>query len=125
MKKLILLAIAVTASAQTPATSAVPVTKTTIAGIPVIHKRVTANDVIAVQVYLKGGSAALTPAMAGVGKCANSKGTTPKPRVVKLPHQSAASQIGQIEGRVIGAVAGRICGAKIKCLKCPRGLRYS
>ncbi|MDA1080796.1 MAG: pitrilysin family protein [Gemmatimonadetes bacterium] len=46
--------------------SAVTVAKTTIAGIQVIHKRVTANDVIAVQVYLKGGSAALTPDMQGV-----------------------------------------------------------
>ena len=49
-----------------PATAVVPVTKTTVAGIPVIHKRVTANDVVAVQVYLKGGSAALTPDKAGI-----------------------------------------------------------
>jgi zinc protease len=52
--------------AQAPATSSVPVTRTVIAGIPVIHKRVTANDVVAVQVYLKGGSAALTPEKAGI-----------------------------------------------------------
>jgi zinc protease len=51
---------------QPVATSAVPVTRTVIAGIPVIHKRVTANDVVAVQVYLKGGSAALTPDKAGI-----------------------------------------------------------
>lgn len=48
------------------AAGSVSITKTTIAGIPVIHKRVTANDVIAVQVYLKGGSAALTPATQGI-----------------------------------------------------------
>lgn len=36
------------------------------AGIPVIHKRVTANDVIAVRMYLKGGSANLTPETQGI-----------------------------------------------------------
>jgi len=54
------------AGGRAAAGSEVSITKTTIAGIPVIHKRVTANDVIAVQVYLKGGSAALTPAMQGI-----------------------------------------------------------
>ena len=64
---LALLALGASASgAQAPATTSVPVTKTTVAGIPVIHKRVTANDVVAVQVYLKGGSAALTPDKAGI-----------------------------------------------------------
>jgi zinc protease len=52
--------------AQVPASASVPVTRTVVAGIPVIHKRVTANDVVAVQVYLKGGSAALTPDKAGI-----------------------------------------------------------
>jgi zinc protease len=52
--------------AQTSRTVTVPVTRTVVAGIPVIHKRVTANDVVAVQVYLKGGSAALTPDKAGI-----------------------------------------------------------
>jgi zinc protease len=36
------------------------------AGIHVIYKPVTANDVVAVQVFLKGGSAALTPSTAGI-----------------------------------------------------------
>jgi zinc protease len=36
------------------------------AGIHVIYKPVTANDVIAVQFFIKGGSAALTPATAGI-----------------------------------------------------------
>jgi zinc protease len=53
----------VPASAQS---TTAPTTRFTVAGIPVIHKRVTANDVIAVQLYLKGGSAALTPATAGI-----------------------------------------------------------
>ena len=53
-----------------PATAAaqggVPVTKFDVAGIPVIHKPVTANDVIAVRMYLRGGAANLTPANAGI-----------------------------------------------------------
>lgn len=37
-----------------------------VAGIPVILKPITANDVVAVRLYLKGGAASLTPANAGV-----------------------------------------------------------
>ena len=42
------------------------VTKFDVAGIPVILMPITANDVVAVRLYLKGGSASLTPANAGV-----------------------------------------------------------
>ena len=42
------------------------ITKFDVAGIPVILKPITANDVVAVRLYLKGGSASLTPANAGV-----------------------------------------------------------
>jgi zinc protease len=77
---LVLLTISASAlGAQARATASVPVTKTVIAGIPVIHKRVTANDVVAVQVYLKGGSAALTPDKAGIENLLGAvitKGTT-------------------------------------------------
>ncbi len=38
----------------------------TVAGIDVVHRSIEANDVIAVQLYVKGGSAALTPETAGV-----------------------------------------------------------
>jgi predicted Zn-dependent peptidase len=38
----------------------------TVAGIHVIHKPVTANDVVAVQLFVKGGAAAITPANAGI-----------------------------------------------------------
>lgn len=38
----------------------------TVAGIPVILKPITANEVITVRLYLKGGSANLTPATAGI-----------------------------------------------------------
>ena len=68
-----------TLDAQASGTVAVPVTRTVVAGIPVIHKRVTANDVVAVQVYLKGGSAALTPDKAGIENLLGAvitKGTT-------------------------------------------------
>jgi zinc protease len=37
-----------------------------VAGIPVVHLPIQANDVVAVRLYLKGGSANLTPERAGV-----------------------------------------------------------
>jgi zinc protease len=37
-----------------------------VAGVRVIHKPIAANDVIAARLYLKGGSAALTPTTAGI-----------------------------------------------------------
>ena len=40
--------------------------KFSVAGIPVIFKPVRANDVVAVRLYLRGGSANLTPANAGI-----------------------------------------------------------
>jgi len=42
------------------------VTKFDVAGIPVILKPITANEVVAVRMYLRGGAAALTPANAGI-----------------------------------------------------------
>ena len=42
------------------------VTKFEVAGIPVILKPITANEVIAVRMYLRGGAASLTPANAGI-----------------------------------------------------------
>ena len=48
------------------ASAGAQVTKFDVGGIPVIMKPITANDVIAVRLYLKGGSASLTPANAGV-----------------------------------------------------------
>jgi predicted Zn-dependent peptidase len=43
-----------------------PIEDFRVAGIHVIHKPISANDVIAVRLYVTGGSAALTPAMTGV-----------------------------------------------------------
>jgi zinc protease len=48
-------------AAQQPA-----VAKFTAAGIPVILKPITANEVIAIRLYVRGGSANLTPATAGI-----------------------------------------------------------
>lgn len=42
------------------------ITRFDVAGIPVILKPITANDVVAVRLYLKGGAASLTSANAGV-----------------------------------------------------------
>ncbi len=42
------------------------VEKFDVAGIPVILKPIKANDIVAVRLYLKGGSAALTPVNAGI-----------------------------------------------------------
>jgi zinc protease len=52
------------AAAQRPATQAIEDFR--VAGVRVIHKPIAANDVIAARLYLKGGSAALTPATAGI-----------------------------------------------------------
>jgi zinc protease len=42
------------------------VTKFEVAGIPVILKPITANEVVAVRMYLRGGAASLSPANAGI-----------------------------------------------------------
>ena len=57
-----LLAVASPAIAQ----SAPKIDDFTVAGIHVIHKPIAANDVIAVQLFVKGGAAAITPANAGI-----------------------------------------------------------
>jgi zinc protease len=65
-------AIATSAGAQARPTAATAtrtapqVSEFLVAGIPVIHKPISANDVIAVRLYIKGGSAALTPETAGI-----------------------------------------------------------
>jgi zinc protease len=42
------------------------VTKFEVAGVPVILKPISANEVIAVRMYMRGGAASLTPANAGI-----------------------------------------------------------
>jgi predicted Zn-dependent peptidase len=66
MKRISLITALLAVSAPVAAQSRPAIEDFRVAGIRVIHKPITANDVIAVRLYLKGGSAALTPAMAGV-----------------------------------------------------------
>jgi zinc protease len=54
------------AVAGAQAAAASQISEFTVAGIKVIHKPVTANDVVAVRLFIKGGAAALTPAVAGI-----------------------------------------------------------
>ena len=67
MKRFIIVAAAVLSSAATvsPAQQ-VAATKFQVSGIPVILKPVTANDVIAVRLYIRGGSSNLSPSNAGI-----------------------------------------------------------
>ncbi|HET7691990.1 MAG TPA: pitrilysin family protein [Gemmatimonadota bacterium] len=58
------LAIALPAAAQ--AQEAAQATEFTVAGIPVIYKPIRANEVIAVRLYIEGGSANLDPETAGI-----------------------------------------------------------
>jgi zinc protease len=54
------------ASIAATAQTSPQVTEFTVAGIRVIHKRVTANDVVAARLFLKGGAGALTRDKAGI-----------------------------------------------------------
>ena len=61
------MAAACIAAAPLPAMAQSPdVTRFEVAGIPVIYKPIQANDVVAVRMYLRGGSASLTSANAGI-----------------------------------------------------------
>lgn len=65
MKKLMTIALSLALAA--PGMSAQSsVTKFDVAGIPVIFKPITANEVVAVRMYLRGGAASLTAANAGI-----------------------------------------------------------
>jgi zinc protease len=64
MKKLIALAFVLAAASSGKAEA--QAAKFTVAGIPVIFKPITANDVVAVRLYLKGGAANLNAQNAGI-----------------------------------------------------------
>lgn len=66
MKRVALSLLVALAPAAAARAQDVKVTEFTVAGIPVILKPITANEVIAVQLYLRGGSANLTAATAGI-----------------------------------------------------------
>ena len=78
------------------------VTKFEVAGIPVILKPITANEVVAVRMYLKGGSASLTPANAGIEAmmlAASTQGTSKYSK-------DAFSDLSTETGTNIGSQAG-------------------
>ena len=62
---LVALAVAVPAGARAQADNST-VSEFEVAGIPVIFKPIQANEVVAVRLYLDGGSANLTPETAGI-----------------------------------------------------------
>ena len=67
MKRLIIMVAAVLSSAATVSSGQqVAASKFQVSGIPVILKPVTANDVIAVRLYVRGGSSNLSPSTAGI-----------------------------------------------------------
>ena len=90
------------ALAATGAGAQSQVTKFEIAGIPVILKPITANEVVAVRMYLKGGSASLTPANAGIEAmmlAASTQGTSKYSK-------DAFSDLSTETGTNIGSQAG-------------------
>lgn len=68
MKRALTLLVATVALERVPALSgqATSTIKFYVSGIPVIYKPVRANDVVAVRLYIRGGSANLTPVNAGI-----------------------------------------------------------
>lgn len=66
MKKITALVLSLNIVASAVAEGQAQGTKFEVAGIPVILKPVTANEVIAVRMYLRGGAAAISPANAGI-----------------------------------------------------------
>ena len=66
MNRIVLTAALVAAAAPLAAQTRPAIEDFRVSGIHVIHKPIAANDVIAVALYIKGGSAALTPATAGI-----------------------------------------------------------
>jgi zinc protease len=66
MNRIVITAALVAAAAPLAAQTRPAIEDFRVSGIHVIHKPIAANDVIAVALYIKGGSAALTPATAGI-----------------------------------------------------------
>lgn len=66
MKRPLTLILAAIALAPALSGQAAPATRFSVSGIPVIYKPVRANDVVAVRLYIRGGSGNLTPANAGI-----------------------------------------------------------
>lgn len=99
MAGLAALALAVPAAgrAQQPA----EVTEFTVAGIPVIYKPIRANDVIAVRLYIEGGSANLTAENAGIENLMTAAATHGTERYTRDAFAARSSATGT----AIGATA--------------------
>lgn len=102
MKKIFSSVLALTLVASTGAGAQVQVTKFDVAGIPVILKPITANEVIAVRMYLRGGSASLTPANAGIEAMMLDAATHGTAKYNK----DAFAELSTETGTNIGSVAG-------------------
>lgn len=85
---------AVAAAAPRAAAQQSSVSAFTVAGIPVIWKPITANEVIAVQLYLKGGSANLTPRTAGIERFIGAAGPLGTTRYTKDQFSALATATG-------------------------------
>jgi zinc protease len=101
MKKIFGIVLSLTVAA-TAAGAQSQVTKFDVAGIPVILKPITANEVIAVRMYLRGGAASLTPANAGIEAmmlAASTQGTSKY-------NKDAFAELSTETGANIGSQAG-------------------
>ena len=91
------LALPAAATAQQPA----EVTEFAVAGIPVIYKPIRANEVIAVRLYIKGGSPNLTPETAGIENFM----TTAATRGTAKYSRDEFAALSSATGTAIGATA--------------------
>ncbi|MBI4421228.1 MAG: insulinase family protein [Gemmatimonadetes bacterium] len=80
--------------AAAPGQTAPPVARFVVSGVTVIHKSITANDVVALRLYLKGGSAALTPATAGIEQLMSQTATHGSVKYSKDAFNSLATATG-------------------------------
>jgi zinc protease len=101
MRRLVCLALLAVASPSF-AQTAPKIEDFTVAGIHVIHKPIAANDVIAVQLFLKGGAAAITPANAGVEQLIVDAAPLGTAKYTKEQFSAAATK----NGAEIGGSAG-------------------
>lgn len=81
-----------------PGLHAQDVQEFTAAGIDVVHRSIEANEVIAVQLYVKGGSAALTPETAGIERFIGAVATRGTDKYDKDAFASRAAATGAAIG---------------------------
>ena len=94
MKRMMRLLVVALAAAVPAAAQQVAVTEFTVAGVPVILKPVTANEVVAVRLYLRGGSANLTAATAGIERFIGAMATQGTARYGKDAFADRATAVG-------------------------------